>query len=134
LGLSFADNWPEYFKLAGTTIFRSTDVEQMDRTTYDFLNYLGDIGGLQGILISICSVLVPYYSSFMANCFFISKLYVQNKVSNLKKPSGVSSKMIADFKNRTPIKNPDLIMLLFGCCFNRKKHKEFWNLHNQGRK
>ena len=46
LGLSYADSWPEYYKLSGTTIFRSTDFENIDRTTYDVLDYLGDVGGL----------------------------------------------------------------------------------------
>lgn len=46
LGLSYADSWPEYFKLSGTTIFRNTNYESVDRSTYDFLNFLGDVGGL----------------------------------------------------------------------------------------
>ena len=83
MGLSYADSWPDYYKLAGTTIFRNTNVENMDRTTYDFLNFLGDIGGLQGILISIFTVLVPIYSSFIANYFYISKMYSQKTVADL---------------------------------------------------
>jgi hypothetical protein len=45
-GLSYADTWPEYFKLSGTTIFRNKNLRTIDRSTYDFLNFLGDVGGL----------------------------------------------------------------------------------------
>ena len=39
-----------YYKIAGFTVFRNLDYTVVTRSTYDVLNFLGDIGGLEGIL------------------------------------------------------------------------------------
>ena len=46
LGLSYRDNFPTAWRIAGVSIYRNLNRQVTDRKIYDFLNYLGDIGGL----------------------------------------------------------------------------------------
>jgi hypothetical protein len=50
LGLSYSDNFEGYYKIAGFTVFRSMNYVKVTRSVYDVLNFLGDVGGLEGIL------------------------------------------------------------------------------------
>ena len=51
LGLSYSDNFEGYYKIAGFTVFRNLNYTVVTRSVYDMLNFLGDIGGLEGILV-----------------------------------------------------------------------------------
>jgi hypothetical protein len=53
LALSFEDYYPTRYKVAGYSIFRALNREILERQTYDFLNFLGDVGGLDGVLIIV---------------------------------------------------------------------------------
>ena len=46
LGQSYKDNFPSLWRIAGISIYRNLNRQVTDRKIYDFLNYLGDIGGL----------------------------------------------------------------------------------------
>ena len=50
LGLSYSDDWNSYYKIAGFTVYRNLDYTVITRSVYDVLNFLGDVGGLEGIL------------------------------------------------------------------------------------
>jgi hypothetical protein len=81
--------------------------------------YLGDIGGLSGILAQIGVILLGYtqFASFFANNFFVSKLYVAKRrynediskvkeVESLKK--SLQQKMIEEFSSYHKIVLPEL--------------------------
>ena len=51
LGLSYMDLFPQDYKIAGFSIIRNLDSIGYDRSTYDLLACMGDIGGLEGIVI-----------------------------------------------------------------------------------
>ena len=55
LGLSYSDDFDGYYKIAGFTVFRNLNYSVATRSTYDILNFLGDVGGLEGILMLIGS-------------------------------------------------------------------------------
>jgi hypothetical protein len=54
------------------------DIVNHKRNVYTYLDLLGDIGGLQGILISILSLLMSFLNLFMSNplqTFLIERLF-----------------------------------------------------------
>lgn len=51
LEISYSANITGRYKIAGFTVFRDLNLRVINRTTYDFLNFLGDVGGLDGILL-----------------------------------------------------------------------------------
>ena len=53
LGLSYEDNYPLNYKIAGMSFYRNANRVDINRQTYDILNFLGDIGGLDSILLLI---------------------------------------------------------------------------------
>ena len=61
LQMSYADDFEATYKIAGMTIFRELDLEVTKRTTYDFLSFLGDVGGLDGILIIVGYLMINWY-------------------------------------------------------------------------
>ena len=46
--------WPDSYKFSGIEIKYSKDVQVISRSSYSFLAWLGDIGGLYVILKLIC--------------------------------------------------------------------------------
>jgi hypothetical protein len=60
---------------------RDYDMIYIHIRTNDLLMYLGDIGGLSGILTKIGVILLGYtqFASFFANNLFLSKLYVAKR-------------------------------------------------------
>ena len=50
LGLSYNDNFPTQYKIAGMSIFRDGDLHVVARETYDTFALLGDIGGVNEII------------------------------------------------------------------------------------
>lgn len=75
LGLSYSDNFEGYYKIAGFTIFRDLNRVVISRSVYDVLNFLGDIGGLSGILGSIGDLLVARFANFMGVGYFMQQLF-----------------------------------------------------------
>jgi hypothetical protein len=53
LELSYENKWGTSYKVAGVTVFRDLNLEQINRRTYKVLNFMGDVGGLDAVLM-IC--------------------------------------------------------------------------------
>jgi hypothetical protein len=53
LGQSVEDFYPTFYKIAGYSVFRDLSRVNLERQTYDFLNFLGDVGGLDGVLVIV---------------------------------------------------------------------------------
>lgn len=76
LGLSYVDNYEGgRYKVAGFTIFRSLSKTVISRSTYDLLAFLGDVGGLEAIIIVLGGALVGKFTSFSIGLKIVSKLY-----------------------------------------------------------
>lgn len=74
--MSYTDNFSAgSYKFTSIQIFRRFDTLNMSRTTYDFLNYFGDIGGLIGVLKGIGIALVGFIQTYLANSFLLSRMY-----------------------------------------------------------
>jgi len=65
LGLSYMDNFPKSYKFAGFSIIRNLDAVQYARATYDILACIGDIGGLEGIILMFGGFLISRITSFL---------------------------------------------------------------------
>ena len=53
------------------SLFRNLDLEVTNRQTYDLLQFLGDIGGLNSILMALGTLLVGSIAQFRANSFLL---------------------------------------------------------------
>lgn len=65
LGLSYSDDFQTEYKIAGFSVFRNFDRIVFGRATYDFLAFLGDVGGLEGITLLIGGSMISRYTSFL---------------------------------------------------------------------
>jgi len=75
LGLSYSDDFYGYYKIAGFTIFRNMNYTVINRSVYDALNFLGDVGGLQGILTKFGGFLVSWAASFVSTGYLMNSLF-----------------------------------------------------------
>jgi hypothetical protein len=67
-GLSFQDDFEAGTqKIAGLSIFRSLDKTVIQRSTYDLLAFLGDVGGLEGIIMILGSLIASKLTSLSIN-------------------------------------------------------------------
>ena len=64
LGLSYVDDFTTKYKIAGFSVFRHFDQRVYGRATYDFLAFLGDVGGLEGITLLIGGLFISRLTSF----------------------------------------------------------------------
>ena len=52
LGLSYSDDFEGYYKIGGFTLFWNPDQLKIEREAYDFVTWIGDVGGLlDGFLV-----------------------------------------------------------------------------------
>jgi hypothetical protein len=58
LNLSYLDNFKTNYKIAGFSVFRKFDSIVFSRATYDILAFLGDVGGLEGIVLLLGGALI----------------------------------------------------------------------------
>jgi hypothetical protein len=56
----------------------SPDLEIFQRTNYDFLNFIGDVGGLDSVLSLIGSIIMRSYQQFNFYAYLITILYVKS--------------------------------------------------------
>mgnify|MGYP006200885799 CR=1 FL=1 len=73
--MSYEDFYPNNYKFAGMTVYRNLNLIKIDRKTYDGLNLLGDVGGLDGILVLIGFVLTARFQDFTLNKFLLRNLF-----------------------------------------------------------
>lgn len=68
-------NFPEKYKFTGIDLYLDLTLYQVQRTSYDILNFLGDVGGLLQALQWIALALTSWYSTRYRNRFLMANLY-----------------------------------------------------------
>jgi len=90
LGLSYSDDFEGYYKIAGFTVFNNMNYTVVTRSVYDVLNFLGDVGGLEGILTQIGGFLVSWAASFVGTGYFMTSLFYTRQSKDGTEMSGAS--------------------------------------------
>ena len=78
MGNSFVSSWrsyPERFKFTGFDLYLDTHLYKVSRTSYDALNFVGDIGGLMEGLTWIGLLLTTWYSERYRDRFLMTNLF-----------------------------------------------------------
>lgn len=84
LKLSYADEWDIRYKIAGMSVFRDVNEIMINRSTYDTLAFLGDVGGLEGILLIIGWILVHKFADFSMIGYIMPLLFHSQSKSDHK--------------------------------------------------
>ena len=121
LGLSFRDNWEsKAYKIAGFTIYRSLHLTVYNRETYDLLAFLGDVGGLEGIIIIMGSVLIGSLTSLNLSLHLMPSLFYERghlKPSKIKQsdydPNNIRKNIHRNFARRKRLVSPGLLKAIF---------------------
>ena len=79
MDLSYSDEFPQNYKIAGFSVFRHLDSIVYNRQTYDFLACLGDIGGLEGITLLIGGALIGSITEFLATVYLMPHIFYYRK-------------------------------------------------------
>lgn len=80
LGLSYADNFETgTYKIAGFSVMRNLDYTIVSRSVYDFLAFIGDVGGLEGILFLVSGSIIAPMVSYMFVFRMMPFLFYQRK-------------------------------------------------------
>jgi hypothetical protein len=77
LELSYMDDYPQNYKVVGTSIYRDLNLHEIHRTTYDTLNFLGDLGGLLDFLMLVGVFLTKWFARFTFTKYVTDILYKQ---------------------------------------------------------
>ena len=130
-----------------------------ERQTYDLLQLLGDVGGLQAALFMIVRFLFTWYSKYTKGAFIMENLFKMSseafrKERNLMKPSTgglqlntstnnpfVQTKKKSlffsiqeDLQNRLPINQQSFISFLFGVLCRKQRQLRYLKLHRRSYK
>jgi hypothetical protein len=74
--------YPEKYKFISMAVFMSSDSEVTNRETYEFLGYLGDIGGLIDVLRLGLAAIAYYFNQNRLNALLTSSLFHLNRAEN----------------------------------------------------
>lgn len=80
-GLPFISTWnqfPNRYKICGLQINISHDQTVTNRQTYDLLMFLGEVGGLNSILMLMGVLIIGWFSAFNSDSYLVSVLYMQS--------------------------------------------------------
>jgi hypothetical protein len=91
----------------------------VERTVYDFLNFLRDVGGLNGILVNLISKL----STSITNAYFVSAMFKQRINQNITHSnvtdSNIKNELEKNFRNREEIPFYNIFETIYTFCFSR---------------
>lgn len=77
LGRSYEDFYPSFYKIAGYSIFRNLDQNQITRKTYDLLDYGKDLGGLDRVLMIVTGLIAFRVQRINLRNQFIGGMYLK---------------------------------------------------------
>ena len=73
--LSSWTHYPFQYKFMSIEFDLNMDIEYTDRTSYDLLNWMGDVGGVFETLFVACNVLAYFFSIFKIKAIVTNRLY-----------------------------------------------------------
>lgn len=76
--MSTWNQFPDRYKICGVQIVMSHDLDVYNRSSYDLLQYLGEIGGIVEFFILFGVLIIGWFNKFNANSFLVSMLYSQS--------------------------------------------------------
>jgi hypothetical protein len=79
LDLSYEDFYPKNYKFAGMSIYSNLNLKETHRRTYDLLNFLGDVGGLDGVFVIVGPLILGWFQNRSFNKYVLEKLYDERK-------------------------------------------------------
>jgi hypothetical protein len=130
MGMSYENDYPSNFKVAGYSFMRSLDQVQVTRRTYDLLDFGKDLGGLDKILMTVFSFLVGHFSKYNLQNQIIGNLYMsKGKKRSLNDQSPRGDRFEQDLQEQMQSEKlvgaPQLSTVmwwLFTCKWARVKH------------
>jgi len=96
---SSSNIWPRRYKIIGIECSFEPNLIVTNRQTYDLLNFLGDIGGLDATLNTIGYMIVSGYNSSNAFAVLISLLFRKSSKEYNEKRSIMKPKIDSDDDN-----------------------------------
>ena len=63
------------FKFVGLEIDASLDLNITSRSTYSFLDWLGDVGGLMDALFFFCQIILLPYTTYRQKSFLMARIF-----------------------------------------------------------
>ena len=75
LELSYIDQFPQNYKIAGFSIIRNLDSVHYDRETYDLLACISDIGGLECAILLIGALIMKQFTGFLATVYYMPYIF-----------------------------------------------------------
>jgi len=79
LGISYADEFPENYKIAGFTVFRSPNLITVEHEVFDWYDFIEKLGGWSGFLSLVCSVFMQGVSKAASHRYAWHSLYYKRK-------------------------------------------------------
>lgn len=123
LGQSVEDFYPTFYKIAGYSVFRDLNRVHMKRTTYDFLNFLGDVGGLDGFLVIVFYYLTAYAQEWNLSSYFSAEMFKKRTKPRPEATLDLEERVIeqrlkSSFEAQRPIETHFFgrMLLLVLCC------------------
>ena len=68
-------NYPSQYKFMSIDFNLNMEVQHTDRTSYDFLNMMGDVGGVLEILLIIFNLIANSFSILRIKAIVTSRLF-----------------------------------------------------------
>lgn len=86
--ISTETNFPKKYKFTSVKLHKNLDRVVLSRQTYDFLEFLGDLGGLKDALHLIGEIMLFPIMNFSMKVHLGSLLYLLNPKKNKKEANG----------------------------------------------
>lgn len=129
LGLSYSDNFNGYYKIAGFTVVANQNKITVERSVYDFLNFLRDVGGLNGILVIFGSFLISKIANQVTGAYFLSSMFKQTK-ADIEHPKitkeNIREEIERNFDNRKDFQFRNVCQTIFFCIKKSTSLRTFW--------
>ena len=72
------------------TLERSLDIKELQRTTYNTFDFVSDVGGLSGALLSFFTIIVSVWNFNSMDNTMASQLYIQQDENGKTRPIALS--------------------------------------------
>lgn len=110
----------------------SNKIQKVQRNYTTFFDYLGNLGGVYEIMITVFTILVQIHSGIEMHLYLLNRIALQDNYSEEEEESG-SKNQVADLTIASKIQKPNryrysemICLKYFSCCSkDSKRYKEF---------